>query len=338
MRFLPVAALGIQLLLTTASHGAQFSGLYIFGDSLSDPGNNALALGSKVSPPTNVTLQSEITSDGFIPTFPYVNSLQYSNGDVWAYQFARMLGLPSQVAGPVLGGAGMNYAFGGATTGPLNNSDGPPSLLTQVSTFTGSIGSGQAPSDALYIVAGGGNDARAALAAIAGGGDPNTVIATMAAQYAANVGSIVDTLQGKGAQNIVVWNVPNIGLTPGIAYLGPTASYLGTTVAQSMNDALSLRLSSETGIRTFDTFGLITSINANPGAYGLTYASTAGGSVPGADLAKYLCWDGIHPTTAGHTIIAQSLYGAVVPEPSNIGLLVAGMVLMSIPMVLRRRS
>ena len=201
---LSINALLIPLALATAGNAAQFSGLYIFGDSLSDPGNNAVALGSKVSPPTNITLQSEITSNEFIPSFPYANSFQYSNGNVWAYQFATMLGLPTQVAGPVLGGGqGSNYAYGGATTGPLDNGF-PPSLLTQVSTFTDSLGSSQAPADALYVVAGGGNDARAALAQIAGGGDPTTVIATFAAQYAANVGSIVDTLQGKGAQHIVV--------------------------------------------------------------------------------------------------------------------------------------
>jgi hypothetical protein len=45
---------------------------------------------------------------------------QYSNGDVWAYQFAAMLGLPSEVAGPVLGGGlGANHAFGGALTGAI---------------------------------------------------------------------------------------------------------------------------------------------------------------------------------------------------------------------------
>lgn len=337
MRLPSIAALLIPLALATAGNAAQFSGLYIFGDSLSDPGNNAVALGSKVSPPTNITLQSEITSNGFIPTFPYADSFQYSNGNVWAYQFATMLGLPTQVAGPALGGGqGSNYAYGGATTGPLDNGF-PPSLLTQVSTFTGSLGSSQAPADALYVVAGGGNDARAALAQIAGGGDPTTVIATFAAQYAANVGSIVDTLQGKGAQHIVVWNAPNLGLTPAIGGLGPSVSYLGTTLTQTMNDALSLRLSGEAGVRTFDTFGLITSINSNPGAYGLTYAATAGGSVPGADLSQYLCWDGIHPTSAGHAIIAQSLYGVVVPEPSSTLLLVAGVALISIPVALRRR-
>jgi len=67
--------------LQTAS-GASISGLYVFGDSLSDPGNNAILFGSTASPPFNVTLQSDITSNSFIPTYPYAASLQYSNGDV----------------------------------------------------------------------------------------------------------------------------------------------------------------------------------------------------------------------------------------------------------------
>jgi hypothetical protein len=58
-------------------------------------------LGSIAAPPYNVTSQSDITSNSFIPTDHYATSLQYSNGDVWAYQFAAMLGLPAEVAGPV---------------------------------------------------------------------------------------------------------------------------------------------------------------------------------------------------------------------------------------------
>jgi hypothetical protein len=88
-----------------------------------------------------------------------------------------MLGLPAEVAGPVLGGGlGANHAFGGATTGPLNNVGSVPSLLTQTAYFVTSLGSSPAPADALYVVAGGGNNARAALAAIAGGADPTTTI------------------------------------------------------------------------------------------------------------------------------------------------------------------
>ena len=304
--------------LDTAT-GATISDLYIFGDSLSDPGNNAIRFGSDASatPPFNVTLQSEITGNAFIATYPYATSYQYTNGNVWAYQFATLLGLPSAVAGPVLGivpGA-HNYASAGAATGPLNNPGPVPSLLTQTATFVASLGSAQAPANALYVVAGGGNNARTAMTAILSGSNPAATIVETANQFAADIGSIVDTLQAKGAENIIVWTAPNLGLSPAITANGPTAVSLATTLTYSMNAALAARLASETDVRTFDFFGLITSVNANPGAYGLTNVSDAGGAVPGADLSTYLCWDGVHPTAAGHAILAQSMYDfTTVPE------------------------
>jgi outer membrane lipase/esterase len=332
MKTRPAAAI-VCLLVFAATfqiapvHAAAINGLVIFGDSLSDPGNNAVALGSTASPPVNVTLRSDITSNSFIPTYPYATSLQYSNGNTWAYQLATTLGLSSQVAGPVLGGGlGANYAYGNAATGPLNNVGFPPSLLTQTASYISSLGSAQAPADSLYVVAGGGNNARDALAEIAGGADPTATITATALQFAADIGNIVDSLQGKGAASIVVWDVPNMGLAPAIVASGPTAVTLGTTLAQSMNSALTNRLASETGVQIFSMYSLVTAVNANPAAYGLINASDASGAIPGADPSQYLCWDGIHPTAAGHAILAQSMYSAVVPEPSSCLLLVAGLV------------
>jgi phospholipase/lecithinase/hemolysin len=322
-----------------AVHAAPINGLVIFGDSLSDPGNNAIALGSTASPPLNVTQQSDITSNAFIPTYPYATSLQYSNGSVWAYQFATLLGLQSQVAGPVLGGgAGANYAYGGATTGPLNNSGFPPSLLTQTAAFISSLGAASAPAGALYVVAGGGNNARDALTAIAGGADPTATITATSLQFAADIGDIVDTLQGKGAVNIAVWDVPNVGLAPAIAANGSSAAQLGTTVSQAMNNALGNRLASETGVQIFGIYSLVTAVNANPAAYGLTNASDASGAISGADPSQYLYWDGIHPTAAGHAILAQSMYAAVVPEPSSCLLVLAGLTPAVVAVRLRRSA
>jgi len=314
------AAVLVQLFFLAATldtaTGATISDLFIFGDSLSDPGNNAIRFGSTASPPNNVTLQSDITGNSFIPTFPYATSYQYTNGNVWAYQFATMLGLPSAVAGPVLGGRpGNNYASAGATTGPLNNPGSVPSLLTQTATFVTSLGPNPAPANALYVVAGGGNNARTAMTEIAGGADPTATIVATAGQFAADIGSIVDTLQANGAENIVVWDAPNLGLSPALIASGPAAAALATTLTQAMNSALAARLAGETNVRTFDFFGLITSVNANPAAYGLTNTSDAGGAIPGADLSTYLCWDGIHPTAAGHAILAQSMFAFTsVPE------------------------
>jgi len=73
-------------------------------------------------------------------------------------------------------------------------------------------------------------------------------------------------------------------------------------------------------------YSLVTAVNANPAAYGLINASDASGAIPGADPSQYLCWDGIHPTAAGHAILAQSMYSAVVPEPSSYLLVIAGLV------------
>ena len=238
-----------------------------------------------------------------------------------------MLGLQTHVAGPVLGGVlGANYASGGAATGPLNSGGFPPNLLTQTAFYISALGSAPAPADSLYVVAGGGKNARDALAEIAGGADPTATITATAVQFAADIGSIVDSLQGKGAVNIAVWNVPNVGLAPAIAANGPTAAQLGTALSQAMNNALTNRLASETGVQIFSMYGLVTAVNANPTAYGLINASDAAGAIPGADLSQYLFWSGINPTAAGHAILAQSMYSAVVPEPSSC-LLVAGLVL-----------
>ena len=41
------------------------------------------------------------------------------------------------------------------------------------------------------------------------------------------------------------------------------------------------------------------------------------------DPSKYLFWDGIHPTSAGHALLAAGML-AVVPEPSSMLMLAVG--------------
>jgi hypothetical protein len=88
---------------------------------------------------------------------------------VWAQTLASSLGL---TANPSLLG-GTDYAFGGATTGPLTLggllNPFPPSLETQAAFFL-SQANDVAPSDALYVIAGGGEDALHALTGISGCG------------------------------------------------------------------------------------------------------------------------------------------------------------------------
>ena len=96
---------------------AGYSGLYIFGDSLSDSGNNAVVLVPNVTP-------VPISGNSFIPTYPYASG-RYTNGQTWAQILASALGLN---ASPSLLG-GTDYAFGGAQTGPATPNALPNGLL-----------------------------------------------------------------------------------------------------------------------------------------------------------------------------------------------------------------
>ncbi len=290
---------------------AAYDRVVIFGDSLSDSGNNALAIG--------IDAGQVVASNSYIPTFAYASGT-YSNADVWATTFAAGLGLQAL---PSLAG-GTNYAYGGAET---RGNVFPPSLRAQVDQFASVSAGGLG--DTLFVIAGGGNNARAALEAIAGGARPLLTIGLTAQRYASDVGLMVDQLQGLGAQHIVVWNTPNLGLTPAVLAEGALASQLGTTVASFMNQALAGRLAGEAGVVTLDVFGLLGSAITDPGAYGFSNVSDACGAVLGCNPATYLFWDGIHPTSAGHALVADAMFDvlgitAAVPEPGAAWLMLAG--------------
>lgn len=315
-----VAAL-LSFVIPDLAH-AVYTGLFIFGDSLSDPGNNAIALNPNLTPVSAIT-------ETFVPVFPYP-SLQYTNANVWTYPFAQHLGLPAS-AGPILGGTGSNWAFGGARTGPLNSDPNalldpahfPPTVRTQAAAFLDAV-HGHAPEGALYVVAGGGNNARDTLQAIAN--NPANTAATIAADaaaYASDIGAIVDALQAAGAKDIVVWNTPNPGLSPAVSAMGPAASALANLVAMQMNQALAFELQDES-VRSFDLYSLLIDVSTDPAKFGLSNVTNACGAIGAScDPSSYLFWDGVHPTSAGHRIIANAMVTAGVPEPSTYLLLLA---------------
>lgn len=302
-----------------AGSAAAYSGLVVFGDSLSDNGNVALAVGTD---PGQV-----IDGNGYVPSLPYASGT-FSNGVVWADRMAASLGV---VHMPSLAG-GDNYAFGGAQTRDGDS----PSLLSQVESFLGVTG-GSADASALYVVAGGGNNARAALEAVAGGAPLLRTVVGTAIKYAQDVGSMVDQLQAAGATDIVVWNTPNLGLAPAVINEGPAASFLGQVVSNAMNRALVNRLAGETDVKLFDLYGLLGSVVADPGAYGLVDAANACGAVVGCDPETYLFWDGIHPTSAGHALLAREMMALAVPEPGTWALFVAGGLLITLRLRRSRR-
>ncbi len=305
----------LVFLVSSPGVQASYSNLFIFGDSLSDAGNNAIIFGASVTP-------VPISGNTFIPTFPYASG-HYTNGAVWAQSFAAAIGLS---ANPSLLG-GTDYAFGGATTGPFSPnllSPFPPSLETQAGDFLSHSGN-VAPSDALYVIAGGGNNARAALNAIVLCGSDvvciGAVIQSTAIAFATDVATIVGELELAGAKHIVVWDTPDVGLAPAVVASGGAA--VGTLLASSMNGALSSAVGSDPDVMLFDLFHLQDSIAADPAAFGLTNVTDACAQFVACDPSKYLFWDGIHPTSAGHRIISSAMI-ALVPEPATFALLGLG--------------
>lgn len=324
-------ALALSLLLAAplAQAAGSFSGLYVLGDSLSDTGNAALAVGRDSN--------QVILGDLYVPQKPYASGT-LSNGPVWASYFSKSLGLGDSL--PSIGG-GTNYAFGGART----SGGSAPSLTAQAGLLLAAAGGKPLPSDALYVVAGGGNTARDALADILSGANVEATLLAATNTYVSDVGAIVDNLQAAGARHIVVWNVPNLGLTPAAIASGPLAQFGATFLAQQMNLALDTRLATETGVLTFDVYGLLTGLVAeaqqSPATASFTNVTRACGSpLSGCSAATALFWDGIHPTTRGHELIASGMAATVaaIPEPGTYALMLGGLALLGLAIHRQRRS
>jgi phospholipase/lecithinase/hemolysin len=285
-----------------------FGRIVAFGTSLSDPGN-AFAIIKTMSLPPYDTLDKFL-----VPNEPYAKGgHHFSNGATWIEQFARPLGLEENV-GPAFQGPGTgatNYAVGGARARDV----GADTLSAEVAAFLHHVDN-KAPSDALYAVEMGANDVRDALAAFATGGDANAIIGDALSGIDANIGA----LYAAGARKFLVWNVPNIGLTPAVRILEeqfPGAGQAAEFLTQSFNAGLDAHLGLLAGlpgieIVRFDVYGRLSDVVADPGKFGLTVVDTAcvTPGIPPFECRRpdeFLFWDGIHPTRTVHAIIAQEV-------------------------------
>ena len=276
-RRMAATALCVAVLATAPAHAA-FTSLTVFGDSLSDSGNNALVIGANGG--------QVITGNTYIPTQP--------------------------------------YAFGGARTTASGAGPGgfPFSATAQLAQFLATPGA--LPASALFVIAVGGNDVRSTAEAVAANpANAGAIIGAGAASFATGVGAMVDSLQARGARNIVVWGAPDVGRSP---FAIATNTVAGATfISSAFNSALASRLAGEAGVTPFDIASLVGNVASNPGAFGLTNVTDACGAVIGCNPSQYLFWDAIHPTSAGHALIASAMLAAV-PEPASVVLMLGGLV------------
>jgi len=158
-----VAALASSMPHLAASERRPYSGIVVFGTSLSDSGNAFALRGGANTPP------DYLVDPLLIPSAPYARGgHHFSNGATWIEQFARSLGLAGSVR-PAFASSSpraTNYAVGAARA----YDDGiNVNLADQVNTFLADV-DGVAPSDALYVIEMGSNDIRDAIVAFQTGG------------------------------------------------------------------------------------------------------------------------------------------------------------------------
>ena len=298
---------GVALLLLTpgwAAAQSRFSGIVVFGTSLSDSGNAFVLTGDANTPP------DFMLSPLLIPSAPYARGgHHFSNGATWVEQYARSIGLADSVhaALATTDPGATNFAVGAARA----YNDGINFNLTrQVDTFLERSG-GVASAQALYVIEMGGNDIRDSFQVYATGGNGGPILQAALASIAANI----QRLYAAGARDFLVWAAPNVGLTPAIRSLGPAAVGLATAVALAFNGGLEQVVAQVsalpgTSFARLDAFAILDAIVDDPAAYDLTNVTTAC-VTPNVEpftckaADEFLFWDGIHPTKVVHAILAR---------------------------------
>ena len=272
--------------MAESEHG--FSRMFVFGDSLSDPGNRFAVTGETAQPPFDP-----------IPSAAYgVGAHHFSNGETWVEVLARDMGLTEWAKPANRDPAFGNYAYGGARARAYDST--APSFSDQVGQWmgNGNCTPGVPQTDTLFVVQFGGNDLRDVLAPPLGV-DPNTVIPSAIESIVTNIG----VLRFCGAQHFLIATVPDLGATP---LVPEPAKPLVSAVAAQFNFFLESTLTAvHPGLNrgTVDLFAFVNSDNgfANTDAPCLTFGVTEGAFCKDRD--DYLFWDAIHPTKEAHAIL-----------------------------------
>ncbi|WP_414752753.1 SGNH/GDSL hydrolase family protein [Anabaena sp. CCY 9910] len=324
-KFIAASFITLSLMSPLKASAANFTGLYVFGDSLSDTGNtyNISNLFNPLNP---------------IPPSPPYEPGRFSNGPIWVDYVGSKLGLtPTPITNLVpdlnvsrpltapFPTQGINFAIGGANSGEGNSFGFPlPGVLQQVSAFQALLQVNQQSfdSNALYAVSGGANDYLF----------PPQFSDPSRPQPYTNISQAVSNLAAIGAKNILVFNLPDLGRIPASGTNGRNPAAL-TQATLDFNSNLAknldeIRKNQQVNIIEIDIYSLVNRVLATPNEFGFENVTNSCLSQflnCSNNPSKYFFWDDVHPSTDGHKLVAESVLAATTPESSStIGVLFLG--------------
>ena len=279
---LAASALALGLATAGTASAQDYGRIVTFGDSLSDNGNLYAVIANPPSP-------------------PYFQG-RFSNGPVWT----ELLGWTQAGVGGSLTGS-YNSAYGGARTD--NTVPFPTGMRAQITNYLGA--GGAFDSDDLVTIWGGANNIFQGLPTAAVQADPFGYIAGVSAAAAADMGFMINQVSDAGAGTILVANLPNLATTPQFA--GGPAQGLAGHATNAFNAALFAQVSAQaaanpnSNVIFMDVNRAFNVLLGAPGRFGFSNVSQScfNGVTVCSAPDSYVFWDGVHPTAAGHRLVAS---------------------------------
>lgn len=286
-----IAVIVALFVLPTSMQAFAWQKIVSFGDSLSDDGN-----GGYNNFPDNLLLG---------PTGPS------SDGQVWLWYLADSMLEPSD---PMLGPELEGRAIGGArTSGPVWDGIGDIGMEAQIDRYIIALeGEDQSYdlSGILFTVWIGGNDF------LANAENPFAAIEPAIESIELSIQRLIDI----GAEDILIMNLPDLGLAPGVRVLqGAEASYGYTAASAEFNALLHqaicnlkvINRGNQVKLYMADSFKLLQYAVENGEALGYEDVDYPCSWTDGPSCDTALFYDDIHPTTFTHKYLAALALGQV---------------------------
>jgi phospholipase/lecithinase/hemolysin len=308
-RILTVLFAFIYIFPGVLGHCQAYTSIVIFGDSLTDVGNDATVSKSIYGPSAQVPGPATGYTNGRFTDGTDTSPAAQNYTGVWAEQLAAMLPAHPTVLNSLAGGTDYAYGFATTNTGTSAFTYGPGNALSfnvnnmgaQVSAYLAT--NPVITNKTLFIVWGGANDLIAAT---------SSADIVNAAQRDAG---IVQRLIAAGATDIIVPNLPPLGLVP--RFNGSATTSVPTTQAcAGFNQALAAMLAglpaANPGVTLhlfpLDTYTLFNTIVGPPTVKGFANVTSSSQGMTTINPDTYLFWDDLHPTTFGHNQLALAAF------------------------------